>query len=140
MNSLLLADEFRVKVMEDALKMGLQAKTPSDWEWERLWYPTQSVLNVFDSEKEQQNQMIIKNLDQLKRLNQMDQTNGQSQKEILVEKDENRHWNSKNISGIDNNGIMEREDNEQKEGIVGEGNMEVVRNWAYIVHTYIIYF
>jgi hypothetical protein len=59
MNSLLLADELRVKVAEDALK--INAKTPMDFEWANLHYATQN------SDLTQQQ---IKNLDQLKRINQ----------------------------------------------------------------------
>ena len=58
-NALLLADEFRLKVMEDALK--LDAKTPAGFEWSPLYYVTQNS---------DQTQQQIKNLDQLKRINQ----------------------------------------------------------------------
>uniref|UniRef100_A0A914HEZ6 Helicase ATP-binding domain-containing protein n=1 Tax=Globodera rostochiensis TaxID=31243 RepID=A0A914HEZ6_GLORO len=72
-NSLLLADEFRVKIMEDALKMSECAKTPSaEWKWGPLCYNVPQA-NGCVGEAEQQKphqQIIIKNLDQLKKINQ----------------------------------------------------------------------
>ncbi|KAL7074663.1 hypothetical protein ACQ4LE_005973, partial [Meloidogyne hapla] len=64
LNSLLLADEFRSKVLEDALKLGSQ--TPSDFEWTPLQYVTPN---------DDQNQKSIRNLDQLRKINQQEKEN-----------------------------------------------------------------
>jgi hypothetical protein len=64
LNSLLLADEFRTKVLEDALKF--EAQTPNDFEWSPLQYVTQN---------DDQTQKSIRNLDQLRKLNQKEKEN-----------------------------------------------------------------
>ncbi|CAK5036675.1 unnamed protein product [Meloidogyne enterolobii] len=64
LNSLLLADEFRSKVLEDALKFNSQ--TPDDFEWSPLQYVT---LN------DDLTQKSIKNLDQLRKMNKQEKEN-----------------------------------------------------------------
>ena len=64
LNSLLLADEFRSKVLEDALKINSQ--TPDDFEWSPLQYVT---LN------DDLTQKSIRNLDQLRKMNKQEKEN-----------------------------------------------------------------
>ena len=64
LNSLLLADEFRSKVLKDALK--LVSQTPNEFEWTPLQYVTPN---------DDQTQKSIRNLDQLRKINQREKEN-----------------------------------------------------------------
>lgn len=78
---MLLADEFRSKVLEDALK--LSSQTPDDFEWNPLQYVTS-----IDGQAEKS----IRNLDQLRKMNQLEKEN-----ELIMECDNNESKTSEAI-------------------------------------------
>ncbi|KAL3124728.1 hypothetical protein niasHT_001565 [Heterodera trifolii] len=75
-NSLLLADEFRVKIMKVAFELTESAKIPSsEWEWEPLSYNVPQANDYLGGleQRQQKQQIVIKNLEQLKKINQREE-------------------------------------------------------------------